>query len=67
MVMVDTVDWLPEALMARVAPNWHYEHVLRDVVPALLERGTGPEQITAMLVDNPRRYFEGPDPARASA
>jgi phosphotriesterase-related protein len=57
------IDWFPDGLMARYAPNWHYEHVLSDVVPALLERGVGPEQITTMLVDNPRRYFEGPDTA----
>jgi phosphotriesterase-related protein len=54
------IDWFPEGLMAKVAPNWHYEHITRDVVPALLERGVSPEQITTMLVDNPRRYFEGP-------
>jgi phosphotriesterase-related protein len=53
--------------MAKVAPNWHYEHVLSDVVPALLERGTGHDQIDAMLIDNPRRYFEGPGPAVPSA
>jgi phosphotriesterase-related protein len=43
-----------------VAPNWHYEHITRDVVPALVERGVSAAQITTMLVDNPRRYFEGP-------
>ena len=57
------IDWFPEGLMATYAPNWHYEHVLADVVPALLEAGVGPEQVAAMLVDNPRRYFEGPAPA----
>ncbi|MGD0311558.1 MAG: phosphotriesterase-related protein [Acidimicrobiales bacterium] len=61
------IDWFPAELVATVAPNWHYEHVLRDVVPALLERGTGPGHITAMLVDNPRRYFEVPGPAVPSA
>jgi phosphotriesterase-related protein len=54
------IDWFPDGLTATYAPNWHYEHVVSDVVPALLERGVGPEQVTAMLVDNPRRYFEGP-------
>jgi len=53
------IDWFPDGLMERFAPNWHYEHVVEDVVPALAERGVGPEQITAMLVDNPRHYFEG--------
>jgi phosphotriesterase-related protein len=46
--------------MATFAPNWHYEHIVDDVVPALAELGVSPEQIRAMLVDNPRRYFEGP-------
>jgi phosphotriesterase-related protein len=55
------IDWFPEGLMEKVAPNWHYEHITRDVVPALLERGVSTEQITTMLVDNPRRYFEPPD------
>jgi len=54
------IDWFPDGLMERYAPNWHYEHIARDVVPALAERGVGPEQIATMLVDNPRRYFEGP-------
>ncbi len=54
------IDWFPEGLMEKVAPNWHYEHITRDVVPALAERGVSAEQITTMLVDNPRRYFEGP-------
>jgi phosphotriesterase-related protein len=52
------IDWFPADLMAAVAPNWHYEHVVADVVPALAERGVSPDQIKAMLVDNPRRYFE---------
>ena len=54
------IDWFPDGLMARYAPNWHYEHVVSDVVPALAERGVSPDQIQAMLVDNPRRYFERP-------
>ena len=54
------IDWFPEDLMAQVAPNWHYEHVVADVVPALAERGVTTDQISTMLVDNPRRYFERP-------
>jgi phosphotriesterase-related protein len=38
-------------------PNWHYEHIHRDVLPALREQGVTDEQITTMLVENPRRYF----------
>ncbi|MFC5065310.1 phosphotriesterase family protein [Actinomycetospora atypica] len=39
------------------APNWHYEHIHRDVLPALRAAGVTDEQITTMLVENPRRYF----------
>ncbi len=46
-----------QAAKEQAAPNWHYEHVHRDVLPALREQGVGEEQITTMLVDNPRRYF----------
>jgi phosphotriesterase-related protein len=35
-----------------------HEHVIhRDVLPALREQGVTDEQITTMLVANPRRYF----------
>ena len=39
-------------------PNWHYLHIHNDVIPALKERGVTDEQLTTMLVDNPRRIFE---------
>jgi phosphotriesterase-related protein len=42
-----------------MTPNWHYEHIPRDVLPALREAGVGEDQITTMMVDNPRRYFGG--------
>ena len=45
--------------LAQAAPNWHYEHISRDVLPALREPGVTDEQITTMMVDNPRRYFGG--------
>ncbi len=38
-------------------PNWHYLHIHNDVLPALKERGVTDEQITTMLVDNPRKIF----------
>ena len=46
-----------QALLAQAAPNWHYEHISRDVLPALREQGVTDEQITTMMVENPRRYF----------
>jgi phosphotriesterase-related protein len=51
-------DALPEALLPAVAPNWHYLHIHTNVLPALKARGVTDEQITTMLVDNPRRIFE---------
>ena len=51
------IDWLPEAALPVVLPNWHYLHIHNDVLPALRERGVAEEQITTMLVDNPREIF----------
>ncbi len=51
------VDWLPEAALPVVLPNWHYLHIHNDVLPALRQRGVTEEQITTMLVDNPRAIF----------
>ncbi len=39
-------------------PNWHYLHIHNDVIPALKARGVTDEQLTTMLVDNPRKIFE---------
>jgi phosphotriesterase-related protein len=50
------IDWIQPDLLAFM-PNWHYLHVQRDVVPALLERGVTQEQVDTMLVGNPRRFF----------
>lgn len=52
------IDWFPAGMPAQFMPNWNYEHVSKDVVPALRERGVSDDQIDAMLVANPRRYFE---------
>ncbi|OBF29188.1 phosphotriesterase [Mycobacterium sp. ACS4331] len=51
------IDWLPEEAVPVVLPNWHYLHIHNDVLPALRQRGVTEEQITTMLVDNPRRIF----------
>ena len=51
------MDWLPEAALPVVLPNWHYLHIHNDVLPALRERGVTEDQITTMLVDNPRAIF----------
>jgi phosphotriesterase-related protein len=46
-----------EQTRAVAAPNWHYEFISDDVLPALREAGVTDAQIEQMLVDNPRRYF----------
>jgi phosphotriesterase-related protein len=51
-------DWFPPGMREQVAPNWHFLHVLQDVVPALRERGVGEEQVDRMLRANPRDFFE---------
>jgi phosphotriesterase-related protein len=48
-----------QAALAQAAPNWHYEHIHHDVLPALREQGVTDDQLTTMLVENPRRYFTG--------
>jgi phosphotriesterase-related protein len=51
------IDWFPPGSVSRFAPDWHFEHLFDDVLPALRERGVTAEQLDAMLVGNPRRYF----------
>jgi phosphotriesterase-related protein len=51
-------DALPEATLPVVLPNWHYLHIHNDVLPALKERGVTDEQLSTMLVDNPRKIFD---------
>jgi predicted metal-dependent phosphotriesterase family hydrolase len=46
-----------DAARAAAAPNWHYEHITDDVLPALLASGVTQEQIDTMMVENPVRYF----------
>jgi phosphotriesterase-related protein len=50
------IDWVDPALLPFM-PNWNYLHVLRDVVPALLDRGVGEDQVEQMLVTTPRRVL----------
>jgi phosphotriesterase-related protein len=38
-------------------PNWTFDHITRDVLPALRARGVDEEQIGQMLVENPKRIF----------
>ncbi|GAC1611961.1 MAG: phosphotriesterase [Mycobacteriales bacterium] len=51
------IDWVaPDILPA--LPNWNYQYIQRDVVPALLAAGVTQAQVDTMLIHNPRRFFE---------
>ena len=52
------IDWIDPGVV-ELMPQWRYTHISQEVLPYLLEHGVTQEQIDAMLVDNPRRYFEG--------
>ena len=52
------IDWFNPDLIKAASPNWHYEHISNDVLPALREAGVNEDQITMMMETNPRRYFE---------
>jgi phosphotriesterase-related protein len=50
------IDWLAPGVMD-LLPQWHYTHLLDDVLPYVREHGVTEEQIETMLVTNPREYF----------
>lgn len=51
------IDWFPAGTHEAALPNWHFNHIHDDVLPALRERGVTETQLATMLVDNPRCYF----------
>lgn len=54
------IDWVDPGVMSMMT-QWHYLHIEDDVLPYLREKGVTEEQVTTMLVDVPRRYFETAD------
>ena len=56
------MDWFVDGSMSTRIPNWHFEHISNDVLPALRARGVSDEQITTMMVDNPRRILNHDGP-----
>ncbi|MEO3813129.1 phosphotriesterase-related protein [Sphaerisporangium sp. B11E5] len=40
-----------------VAPDWHFDHIHDNVLPALREKGVPDSALHQMLVVNPRNYF----------
>jgi phosphotriesterase-related protein len=53
------MDWVDPAISAAALPNWNFRHIHDSVLPALAEQGVTAEQITTMMVDNPRRFLSG--------
>ncbi len=51
------IDWIDPNVLS-VMPQWHYLHIGDEVLPYLRDHGVTEEQLDAMLVATPRRYFE---------
>jgi phosphotriesterase-related protein len=43
----------------QLAPKWDPRYVLQHIVPALRDAGVQQAKIDTMLIENPKRYFEG--------
>ncbi|MGH3258930.1 MAG: phosphotriesterase family protein [Streptosporangiaceae bacterium] len=54
---IDYFGELHDQLRPIAAPNWHYEHISDDVLPALLQAGVTQTRLDTMLIENPVRYF----------
>lgn len=39
--------------------NWRYDHIFKDIIPALKEAGVSEDKINTLMVKNPRRLFSG--------
>jgi phosphotriesterase-related protein len=52
------IDWIDPTIMPFL-PQWHYTHLFEDVFPYVLEHGVTQDQVDTMLVQVPRRFFEG--------
>ena len=50
-------DFFDGEYIENFAPNWCYEHVPRDVLPALAEAGVSQADIDTMMVSNPKKVF----------
>jgi predicted metal-dependent phosphotriesterase family hydrolase len=54
---IDYWGGLHDTMRPQALPNWHYEHISDDVLPALLAAGVSQAQIDTMMLENPVRYF----------
>ena len=51
------IDWIDQEVLPFMA-QWHYLHIGEEVLPYVRDRGVTEDEITTMLVGNPRRFFE---------
>ncbi|MDT5217629.1 MAG: phosphotriesterase-related protein [Mycobacterium sp.] len=54
-------DWFPSYVVG-ASKDWQWTHIPDDVLPAMRSAGISDEDITTMMVDNPRRILEGCEP-----
>jgi phosphotriesterase-related protein len=47
-----------DAKMRKLIENWTPTHIFKNIIPALKDAGVPERKVTAMMVENPRRYFE---------
>jgi phosphotriesterase-related protein len=47
-----------DAKTLKLIENWNPTHIFKNIVPTLRKAGVTEEKIDAMLVENPRRFFE---------
>ncbi|MEV0032423.1 hypothetical protein [Nocardia sp. NPDC050793] len=52
------IDWFPHVATTRMAPQWNYRHISEELIPALLAKRLTDDDIDAIPVRNPHRYFE---------
>ena len=52
------VDWFPPYVPA-AWKDWRWTHIPQDVLPEMRRAGISEEDITTMMVDNPRRILQG--------
>jgi phosphotriesterase-related protein len=55
------IDWIDPNVLSLLT-QWHYLHIVNDVLPYVRDHGVTEDQIDAMLVRTPRRYFENVTP-----
>ena len=51
------IDAIDKKKLEAITPDWHYEHIPKDIVPQLLQQGVTQAQIDMMLVETPRKIL----------